>query len=204
MISQKIVKNNVVYNVLKGAWANLGTVKMKDLEDGVMTFDFENNKDMDWVRDLSPWAVHCHCLNLQACEVTLCVTDIDFSKLHIWVQVHNLSSKMLNAENAGQIANLMGKCTEIENDADMQNQGYIRMRIEVDVRRLLQAGFYWSNGRGEEKWVVIKYERLSNLCYGCGMLGHTSQGCTAEISISEVNSKMAMYGPWMNGVRREE
>lgn len=45
MISQKKVKNNAVYNVLKAAWENYGSLKMSDLEEEVMGFDFENVKE---------------------------------------------------------------------------------------------------------------------------------------------------------------
>lgn len=73
MISQKIVKNNAVYSVLKAAWASMGPVQMKDLDGGVMAFDFASAKDRDWFMELSSWEVHGHCLNLQEAEVTLSV-----------------------------------------------------------------------------------------------------------------------------------
>lgn len=58
MISQKKVKNNAVYNVLKVAWVNYGPVKMTDLEEGIMVFEFENGKDRACIMDMSPWVVH--------------------------------------------------------------------------------------------------------------------------------------------------
>lgn len=81
----------------------------------------------------------------------------------------------------------------------MQNRGFTRM--QVDVLTPLRPGFWWTNSRGEDKWASIRYERLSDLCYDCGILGHTSPTCQAEIVVSEVNCKLPMYGPWINGVR---
>lgn len=82
---------------------------MKDLDNGVMAFDFENSKDREWVCDLLPWAIHSHCLNLQPTEVSLNASEIDFTKLYVWVQVHSLSLEMLNVDNAEQIAEMLGK-----------------------------------------------------------------------------------------------
>lgn len=56
----------------------------------------------------------------------------------------------------------------------MHNRCFIRIKPELNVEGPLLAGFWWINSREEDKWAVIKYERLSDFCYGCGKLGHTS------------------------------
>lgn len=160
MISQKTVKNNAVYNVLKAAWANYETVKMTDLEEGVMTFDFENEKDKDRVLDMSPWTIHMHCLNLKVRQINRCVSEVEFDKMQIWVQVHGFSLDMLNNKNASQLANTIGKCLEMGKETKMQKCGYIRIKSEVGVEKPLTAGFSWTNAKGEEKWDTIKYETL--------------------------------------------
>lgn len=51
MVSQKPVKSNVVFTVSKDAWRNYGSVKMTELEEGVMAFDFDSDADRDgyWI-----------------------------------------------------------------------------------------------------------------------------------------------------------
>lgn len=174
MISQKPVKNSVVYNVLKAAWATFGAVKMSDLEGGVMAFDFTNDSDRDRVLDMSPWAIYGHCLNLQVCQLNHCISEVDFGEMQIWVQIHGLSLDMLNIDNANQVASCLGKCLELNDELDMQQRGYIRMKTAVSICDPLLAGFWWTNAEGTEKWASMKYERLSDFFYGCGFLGHTS------------------------------
>lgn len=62
-------------------------------------------------------------------------------------------------------------------------------------------GFLWSVSKGQEKWASIKYERLSNFCYGCGRLGHTSSNCAEEVVMSEIKSRFPLYNPWLSGSR---
>lgn len=121
--------------------------------------------------------------------------------LQCWVQVHDLSSDMMNGKNVKQIATNIGNCIELENDSEMQMRGFIRIKTKTNIHISLVAGFWWTNIRGEEKWVTIKYERLSDFCYECGRLRHASLGCHAEVVLSEVNPRLPMYGPWVNGTQ---
>lgn len=204
MISLKAVRNSVVYVVLKAAWEGFGTVQMTDLEEGVMAFDFQNEKDRIRVLDMSPWVIHGHCLNLKPTIQNQCFMEVDFSQLSIWVQVHGLSPTMLNEANATSVAATIGKCTDMEQELEMQRRGYIRMKVEVEVAEPLKPGFWWSNERGQEKWADIRYERLSDFCYGCGILGHTAQNCNRDITTSDVNPKQPMYGPWTSCARQRK
>lgn len=47
----------------------------------------------------------------------------------------------------------------------------------------------------------MKYERMFDLCYGCGRLGYTSQSCVNELIMSEFKPEFPLYGPWLSGVR---
>lgn len=116
----------------------------------------------------------------------------------MWVQVHGLSLEMLNYGNAFQIENFIGKCSQMASEEEMQQMGYIRFKTEVEVDEPLTPGFWWINAKGKGRWAQVRYERLSDFCYGCGNLGHTSQSCNREIKISEENTGKPMYGPWIS------
>lgn len=107
----------------------------------------------------------------------------------------------MNGENARQIARNIGSCLELESDSEMQMRGFVRIKTEININSLLVPGFWWMNTRGEDNCATIKYERISDFCYGCGRLGHTSQGYQDEIVLSEVNPRLPMYSPWINGTR---
>lgn len=78
---------------------------------------------------------------------------------------------------------------------------YIHMKVEVNVETPIIARFWWTNSRGAEQWVPIKYERLSDFFYGRDKLGHTIQACREEVTMSEAKSENPMYEPWTTATR---
>lgn len=75
----------------------------------------------------------------------------------------------------------------------------MRIKLELDISSPLTDGFWWTSKSGEEKWATIKYERMSDVCYSCGRLGHTSISCSEGIVMSENKPEFPKYGPWMMG-----
>lgn len=84
---------------------------------------------------------------------------------------------------------------EVEQNVEKTRRIYIRMEVDIDVNDPLMFGFWWTNSQGVEIWVSIKYERLSDFCYGCGTLGHTTQTYKEEVHMSEANTNHPAYGP---------
>lgn len=199
IISAKPLRNSVVRNVLRGAWDRFSSVRMQEVDDHTLSFEFGNARDRDQVMDLSPWSVQGHCLNLRACSANMSLEENKFDKLEIWIQVHGLSLDVSNAENARQIGNNLGKCIVVESEQLIKNCSFLRIKTEININEPLQAGFGWVNDKGEEKWATIKYERLSDFCYSCGRLGYTSQHCDEEVIMAKHNPGHPLYGPWLQG-----
>ena len=59
-------------------------------------------------------------------------------------------------------AGVVDKNTE---EGDSMGDGFVRVRVKVDISKPLCRGRVISLENGKEIWVSFKYERLSNLCY---------------------------------------
>lgn len=129
------------------------------------------------------------------------MADIQFNYLQVWVQISGLSLEMHNQENAYRIGNSVGRCLELEADQLMQQRGVLRLKLEINIDDPLKEGFWWSGPSWEDKWAAIMYERLPELCFECGRLGHSSQRCGGELALSQVKLGYPRYGPWMTGPR---
>ena len=54
----------------------------------------------------------------------------------------------------------------------------LRVRVRIDVtKRLIHGKKITIEGR-EGRWVQLKYERLPNFCYRCGLLNHALKDCS--------------------------
>lgn len=98
--------------------------------------------------DLSPWSVNGHCYNLRLCQASMCVEDLDFTKVVMWVQVQGMSLDMLNAQNAECIGSNIGRCISVETEQTMKQKTFFRLQLEIDTSIPLMEGFWWVNSRG--------------------------------------------------------
>lgn len=191
----------MVRNVLKVAWARFGHVKKKDVEDNTMAFEFETDRVREQILDLSPWSVKGHYLNLRIKNASMSMDEVQVDILEIWIQVHGLSLDVYNEANARHIGSSVGRFLAAEPNHVAKSRDYLRIRVEINVVVPLPVGFTWTNDKGQGKWATFKFERLSDLCYDCGCLGHTSQACDKEIAMDHQNEGRLLYGPCLQGTR---
>ena len=66
--------------------------------------------------------------------------------------------------------------------------------MEVDLLKPLKAGFWLKRPSGLGKiWANVRYEKLQNICYHCGIVGHDFKNCIQEKRMSEHNSLLPMF-----------
>lgn len=97
LVTRKGIKNAVVHSVLRIAWSRFGLVRMIDLDDRTIEFEFDSVHDKDQVMDMAPWSVHGHSLCLKECERNTAIEEIKFNLMQVWIQVYGLNMDMLNA-----------------------------------------------------------------------------------------------------------
>lgn len=201
MVSGRKIKNRVVQIVLKAAWERFGRVTISEVDAQTLSFEFQNDRDREQIMDLSSWSVNNHCYNLKACNANMSVEELDFTKVVMWAQIQGLSLDMLNAKNAECIGSSIGRCVSFEEEHLMRQRTFLRVQLEIDITVPLLAGFWWVNSNGQEKWAKITYERILDLCFGCGRIGHTSHHCEEKVLRDETDQDNPRYEPWTIGVR---
>lgn len=107
------------------------------------------------------------------------IEDLVFSSSPFWVQVHGLPLGQMNRKNGEAIANLIGKPdpsgTKVYDTATFKD--YLRLRVIIDITKPLKKGFFLKRRDKEDLWIKFKYERLSDFCYVCGLIGHGLNDC---------------------------
>lgn len=134
------------------------------------------------------------------------ITDVQFNKLQFWVQIHGLEVEKFNKQNAERIGESMGNVLEVDEIMGPMglDRDFVRIKVEVDILKPLQAGFWYRQRNGEVGRATIKYERLSEFYFGCGKLGHVERMCNSEITVSDEEDGGPMYGPWIRADRHRK
>lgn len=70
----------------------------------------------------------------------------------------------------------------------------MRIKVKIDVLKPLRRVVRMLDKDGEEKIRFIKYERLPDFCYACGVIAHTLKTCTKHLDdagLSDSNLHLA-------------
>lgn len=84
-----------------------------------------------------------------------------------------------NWKMGDSIGRQLGKVNEVHIDKNEITKGeFLRVGVCFDVSKPLLRGKRICLGSYKPFWVRFAYERLPNLCYLCGTLGHSQKECS--------------------------
>ena len=108
--------------------------------------------------------------------------DMKFNMVTFWVQVYDILVHFRTRAVAEKICGAIGMVNKPIGDMDVEGDGdgFIRVRVTVDISQPLCRGRVISLENGKELCVSFKCQRLSNLCYWCGSLTHDDRDCELE------------------------
>ncbi|KAF7147814.1 hypothetical protein RHSIM_Rhsim03G0116700 [Rhododendron simsii] len=83
---------------------------------------------------------------------------------------------------------------ETNSNGIMLDRSLLRVRVEINLNLPLPQGFWLRAQLAATKglWISYKYEKLSDLCFACGRLGHDNRSCRFAPRNSSFDSG---YGP---------
>lgn len=73
-----------------------------------MAFIFENQADVQKILNQS-WSFHDSQIIIQHWPPDKALTEVDMTKIHLWIQAHNLPVNLMNIQTATSIGNHLGK-----------------------------------------------------------------------------------------------
>ncbi|XP_074306059.1 uncharacterized protein LOC141641287 [Silene latifolia] len=161
-------------------WHPKGTIvgNLIDARNKIFLFKFTNAKDKERVIDGQPWHFdkYIWCFNEPVEDGK--ITETPLTHVPIWARVYDLPLRgRSNMENIKRLGMQLGRFVSVDEAPFPEMERAVRLRVVHDVRKALVARVEVRMPTGRIVDFQVKYERLPNFCYGCGILGHGEKEC---------------------------
>ena len=146
-------------------WRSVKGFEVRKISDHVMLFTFEKKEEVERIMSNSPWSFDKHLVVLQWYDKEVPLRALEFNKIPIWVQIHDVPIRFMNKTVAEKLCEVVGEVCKNIDEGETDGGSFLRMKVTIDISKPLYRGRRISLSQGEQSWVSFKYERLPNICY---------------------------------------
>jgi len=199
ILSTKSIPTPVLYSTLNGIWCNPLRLKITEIEGKLYQITMDNEQDVARIIKGSPWIVRNCWLITHAWDRRTNPSDLNFSKLPLWVQIWGLPLHCKSIEMGEQIGAQIGEVMDVGMYDYPENARILKVKICFDIASQIRAGLYIGNEFDGVNWVDFRYENLPMFCFGCGLVGHNEDNCSSPPSLkfSTTEGTTNPRGAWL-------
>ncbi|MBA0786883.1 hypothetical protein Gotri_027151, partial [Gossypium trilobum] len=187
-----------MYRVFKSLWFTKEEVDFVALKEGVVIVKFGCMEDRSRILNLSPWLFDRCLFSIVPFEKGKEMDTYEFWMSPFWLRVYNIPIELMDRQMALDIGNTIGELVAI--DWKDRNGGwteFMRLKIKINVLRPLRRIVRLVDKNGVETIGILKYERLPDFYYECGIIGHTDKKCSLTSEVVGLNGQSPQFGSWM-------
>uniref|UniRef100_A0A803M810 CCHC-type domain-containing protein n=1 Tax=Chenopodium quinoa TaxID=63459 RepID=A0A803M810_CHEQI len=157
-------------------------------------------RDREKILKGAPWIFDNNLVLLKEINGSEQPESIELKLCPFWIRLYNLPLDCRSNRDVKTIAEKVGYVMEIEDDWLGWDRSR-RARVLVDTTKPIRRVQKIRDKEGQDTFVQFKYERLPNLCFTCGILGHTEKDCPNEDEGEEGEEKQ--WGMWLKASPRK-
>ncbi|KAK1361721.1 hypothetical protein POM88_046195 [Heracleum sosnowskyi] len=206
VITKKKCNIKFLKTVLERIWKLdfLWDVKLlrKEKDKIIVALTFERKQDAIWVTEKMPWTFGGGFLLTEKWSSTGNWEDAIFKGVPCWVKMLGFPSNVFSENNIRRMGVLAGEILDVKwkdnNQSFLKRVGIARILYPLD--KSIFVGKYIPV-EGKKYWVQFKFDKLSFLCYKCGIWGHDWKTCESEwVKVESLDGKVVnKYGMWLKG-----
>ncbi|TXG66785.1 hypothetical protein EZV62_008060 [Acer yangbiense] len=197
LLSPKHVNRETFRAVILRIWQT--TVDIEMVQDNMYLFYFRNPGDRFRVLAGGPWSFDNCLIVLEKLKGVGDIARLPFDRVVFWIQIINAPLICMTKE----MGEYIGSCVEELVDIDMGVTGecfgkYMRLRVAIDISKPLKRFLRLELKQVVESMLLIRYEKLIEYYFHCGVIGHSYQFCQARKENNRFVSGMDFaYGLWL-------
>nr|POE98551.1 hypothetical protein CFP56_46459 [Quercus suber] len=198
-LTKMVINVDAVARTFKPLWKPGGELKIRDIGDNILLFEFEDCLDLERVLEFEPWSYDKSLVVFQRALDAESALSLDYTRSSFWIQIHNVPDYLLSQETGESVGKTLGKVLQVADPEDDGAGGeFLRVRINLDISRPLPLCCKLWAGQKLVGWVGIKFEGLSNFCYWCGCVTHSERDCAKWLgSKGSLRKEEQEFGEWM-------
>ncbi|KAL5797702.1 hypothetical protein ACOSQ2_002522 [Xanthoceras sorbifolium] len=181
-------------------WRLTNEVSVELVRDNIFAFHFQNALDKNRVLAGGPWNFDNSLLILEGPRGWGDISKMSFSKADFWIQIHNVPLLCMTRNIGLQLGAKIGKVKDMDVGASGDCTGkFLRVRVEVDVCQPLKRGLRIRlEDSEEEQTLLLRYERMPEFCFECGLIGHSFRECPSKNHQKDATDfTKHKYGTWI-------
>lgn len=205
LICQRPIPPDAILRTFAPVWNLENSLSVRGLSKNVYLFKFQKEMDIKKVLRNGPWFFDRSLLVFESLEEQSITDNMDFKMVSFWIHLIGLPFSCMNRSVATMLGNGIGEFLEVDSNEDGDCWGpSLRIRVNIDISKPLRRGIkFCVENNPKELWVEIKYERLPDFCFFCGLIGHTHKDCDFIIQgTTQGNQIKKEYGLWMKYIRQ--
>ncbi|GER31074.1 RNA-directed DNA polymerase-like protein [Striga asiatica] len=179
-------------------WKLQTSMEVKEVSSNFFQFIFNSLEDKKKVAAGHNWLYENQYIVLKEWFPGLNSKHKCFEEINIWVQVSNVPLNWMSIDvglKIGQIFNAVKNVVICKAGGEVGS--FIKLLVAMNLNEPIPR--CTSVKLGDQKVLVaFRYERLANLCYYCGMIGHLDRGCEKKIKDIENRTVVeGQFGEWL-------
>nr|XP_023928474.1 uncharacterized protein LOC112039800 [Quercus suber] len=176
-LTKRVLNAEAIGRTFKPLWKTQRSFQVQDMGNHIMVFVFETKNDVERVLMNEPWCFDKHLVLFQKYVSGQPIHQLQFNLVPFWLQFHGLPIDHLTDETTVMIGNLVGNVIHSQIKEKLMGGDFLRIRVNVEITKLLCRGHWVLLEAGREVWVLFKYEKIPNFCYWCGLVSHDDKNC---------------------------
>ncbi|XP_073152541.1 uncharacterized protein [Henckelia pumila] len=199
LLTNKLINKKTFSEALKRMWRLEQDMEFRIIAANTFLFLINNVEDVDRILDMEPWSYNRSHLLLKKFEGFSMGDAGTFHSMQVWIRVFNMPQTGMISDVGMMLGDIIGVAINVEADEQSRCLGpFMRLRVIIDITKPLRRVARVALGSVSNPVLVyLRYERLSDYCYICGVIGHIATECPHKPYPLGDDYMAYPYGPWL-------
>jgi hypothetical protein len=197
-LTDKPIHVNSIQNGLENIWGAPTGLKIQELGGRILQFFMSDPADIDRILQGNPWIFRNSWLVVKPWDRETDFHQTDFDHVPIWIQLWDLPPHCKTKQMGESVGALLGNVEAFEFYEYPGKKVIIKIKVAINVKTHILSGIHVGNPIDGTCWVDYRYEKLPQVCFKCGMLGHIDKLCRNQALNLDT---LAPIGPWIRSTQ---